>query len=93
MRGEITGIRRIWADSKLIYDVGDDADAETLVASSERAAAIRVYAGSETQEPDPLIQAIEGAANAPAYRGTAYILFEICNWQTSAIACRTSSSR
>lgn len=74
--GEITGIRRIWADSKLIYDVGDDADAETLVASSERAAAIRVYAGSETQEPDPLIQAIEGAANAPAYRGTAYILFE-----------------
>lgn len=74
--GEITGLRRIWADSKLIYDVGESASAETLIASSERAAAIRVYSGSETQDPDPLIQAIEGAANAPAYRGVAYVVFE-----------------
>ena len=34
----------------------------------------RIYDGSETQPPDPLIEMIEGAA--PAYRGTAYIVFE-----------------
>lgn len=34
----------------------------------------RLYDGSEAQVPDPLIEMIEGAA--PAYRGTAYIVFE-----------------
>ncbi len=34
----------------------------------------RLYDGSEGQSPDPLIEMIEG--DAPAYRGTAYIVFE-----------------
>ena len=34
----------------------------------------RLYDGSEGQAPDPLIEMIEG--DAPAYRGTAYIVFE-----------------
>ena len=34
----------------------------------------RLYDGSEGQVPDPLIEMIEG--DAPAYRGTAYIVFE-----------------
>lgn len=34
----------------------------------------RLYDGSEGQVPDPLIEMIEG--EAPAYRGTAYIVFE-----------------
>nr|WP_321361343.1 glycoside hydrolase/phage tail family protein [uncultured Hyphomonas sp.] len=34
----------------------------------------RLYRGDEAQLPDPLIEMIEGAA--PAYRGTAYIVFE-----------------
>ena len=34
----------------------------------------RLYDGGEAQVPDPLIEMIEGAA--PAYRGTAYIVFE-----------------
>jgi len=34
----------------------------------------RLYTGTEDQAPDPLIEAIEG--EAPAYRGTAYIVFE-----------------
>ena len=73
--GTITGIRRIWADTKLIYDVSETATAGTLVASSSSyAAGIRIYDGSETQLEDPLIQAVEGSA--PAYRGTAYIVFE-----------------
>ena len=37
---------------------------------------MRVYSGSETQEPDPLIEAKQGTGNAPAYRGTAYVVFE-----------------
>ena len=35
---------------------------------------LRVHEGGETQTPDPLIEAVEG--EAPAYRGTAYVVFE-----------------
>ncbi len=35
---------------------------------------MRVYRGADTQTPDPLIEAVEG--DAPAYRGTAYVVFE-----------------
>jgi len=70
--GTITGIRRIWADTKLIYDVGSSATLETIQASAVNN--IRFYTGSETQLCDPLIQAVEGTDLA--YRGTAYVVFE-----------------
>jgi hypothetical protein len=35
---------------------------------------MRVHRGTEGQAPDPLIEAVEG--EAPAYRGTAYVVFE-----------------
>jgi hypothetical protein len=70
--GTITGVRRIWADTKLIYDVGSNATLETLQASNKNN--IRFYTGSETQLCDPLIQAVEGTDLA--YRGTAYAVFE-----------------
>jgi len=35
---------------------------------------MRVHRGGEDQRPDPLIEAVE--ADAPAYRGTAYVVFE-----------------
>lgn len=35
---------------------------------------MRVHRGTEDQHPDPLIQAVE--RGAPAYRGTAYVVFE-----------------
>jgi hypothetical protein len=70
--GTITGVRRIWADTKLIYDVGSNATFETLQASNKNN--IRVYTGSETQLCDPLIQAVEDTDLA--YRGTAYVVFE-----------------
>jgi hypothetical protein len=59
--GEISGIGRIWAD-------GREIDRSQIVH--------RVYLGSETQESDSLISAREGASSAPAYRGTAYVVFE-----------------
>src|SRR3954466_3086733 len=37
---------------------------------------MRVHRGDESQPPDPLIVAKEGAENAPAYRGLAYVAFE-----------------
>jgi hypothetical protein len=59
--GEIAGIGRVWAD-------GTELDLSTLTH--------RLHSGSDTQAPDSLIEAREGAGNAPAYRGTAYIVFE-----------------
>jgi hypothetical protein len=35
-----------------------------------------MYAGNETQNPDPLIQGIQGSANTPAFRGIAYAVWE-----------------
>ncbi len=59
--GEIDRIGRVWADGKE-FDISE--------------LTTRHYTGSPNQEPDSLIVAKEGADNAPAYRGTAYIVFE-----------------
>jgi hypothetical protein len=59
--GIVTRLGRVWADGKLL-----DLSKFTT----------RFYAGSETQDADPLIQQIEGAANVPAFRGLSYIVFE-----------------
>ena len=59
--GEITRVGRMWAD-------GQEIEKDQL--------ALRVYTGNETQMPDPKIAAVEGSANAPAYRGTAYVVIE-----------------
>jgi hypothetical protein len=57
--GKIDGIGRVWADGK-------EFDFESLNP--------RIYYGTETQNADSLISAIEGIA--PAYRGLAYVVFE-----------------
>lgn len=59
--GEISGVRRIWADGK-------ELDLEQIT--------MRVYRGGEDQPVDPLIAAKQGDGNAPAYRGIAYVVFE-----------------
>ncbi|MDE1186261.1 MAG: glycoside hydrolase/phage tail family protein [Pantoea sp.] len=59
--GPIACIRRVWADGKEIDLTGIE---------------MRVYTGTEGQLPDPLIEAKQGAGNAPAYRGLAYVVFE-----------------
>jgi len=74
--GEIAGVRRIWANGKLIYDIGDSNF--TLVSSFgvTGGGSLRVYPGNETQTPDGLIQAHQGVNNTPAFRGLAYVVFE-----------------
>ncbi len=59
--GEILRVGRVWADGNEI---------------SPRDLNMRVYSGSETQLPDPKIEAVEGAGKAPAYRGLAYVVIE-----------------
>ncbi|MEO9341119.1 glycoside hydrolase/phage tail family protein [Mesorhizobium sp. SB112] len=59
--GEIAGIRRIWADGREIDQTGVQ---------------LRVYRGTKNQPVDPLIAAKQGAGNAPAYRGLAYVVIE-----------------
>ncbi|TBW40980.1 hypothetical protein EYW49_02145 [Siculibacillus lacustris] len=58
--GPIARISRVWADGTAL-----DLTAITW----------RVYPGTETQAPDPLILARQGG-EVPAYRGLAYVVFE-----------------
>ncbi len=59
--GEITHIGRIWAD-------GEEIRPQSLN--------LRLYPGTETQTPDPAVEADLGAGNAPGFRGTAYVVIE-----------------
>ena len=59
--GPIAKIRRVWAD-------GREVDLDTLD--------MRIYRGTATQLPDPLIEAKQGTGRAPAWRGLAYVVFE-----------------
>lgn len=82
--GEIVGIRKIWNNQKLVYDLGDDADIGTIYASFNQGGdGMRFYSGSQTQLPDPSIEAVKGIGSTPAYRGLAYIVFENLELGTS----------
>ncbi|WP_299818591.1 glycoside hydrolase/phage tail family protein [uncultured Jannaschia sp.] len=59
--GEIRRVGRVWADG---VEVAKDS------------LHLRVYSGCEDQQPDSLIEATYGRGRAPAYRGTAYVVFE-----------------
>lgn len=58
---DLTHLGRVWID-------GNEVDLSKYN--------VQFYPGSETQQPAPLIEAIEGVENTPAYRGIAYLLFE-----------------
>ena len=58
--GEILSVGRIWANGAI------------LPLSN---VTMRIHKGGEEQLPDPIIQAIDGP-HVPAFRGTAYVVFE-----------------
>ena len=60
-QGPILRIGRIWAD-------GNEIAPDQLN--------LRVYTGGMDQLPDPRIEAVEGAGQVPAFRGTAYVVVE-----------------
>lgn len=59
--GPIQNIKRVWADGREI---------------DLRKIDMRVYYGTDNQQPDPLIEAKQGNDAAPAYRGLAYVVFD-----------------
>lgn len=59
--GPVAFIRRVWAD-------GRELDFENLD--------MRIYHGTATQLPDPLIEAKQGVGKVPAWRGLCYVVFE-----------------
>jgi GTA TIM-barrel-like domain/Putative phage tail protein len=59
--GEISALGRVWAN-------GQEIDLSNITH--------RVYTGAPDQPADTLIAAREGAASTPAFRGTAYVVFE-----------------
>lgn len=59
--GVVGSLGRVWADGKEL-----DINQYTY----------RFYRGTQTQTPDSLIEAKEGAGNVPGYRGLSYIVFE-----------------
>lgn len=69
--GPIAGVRRIWANKKIVYDVSVENEGETR---DPVIGAVRFHLGTEDQTLDPLIEATDGAG--PAYRGYAYVVFE-----------------
>lgn len=71
----ILGIRKIWNNGQLIYDMSSGASLATVMASSTNSAGFKLYTGSETQLPDPTLEATLGAGNVPGYRGIAYVVF------------------
>jgi hypothetical protein len=60
-RGEVKELKNVWADTKLL----------DLTTYSHR-----FYSGTDTQQPDSLIEVIEGAGRVSAYRDICYVVFE-----------------
>ncbi len=59
--GEIDRVKRVWVDG-----------AEVAMGDLN----YKVYKGTQDQIPDPVIAAVEGLDNTPAFRGTAYVVIE-----------------
>ncbi len=64
---EISDVGRIWADGKLLRD-----SAGKLASGGM----LRIYKGTDFQNADPLLEALEGQANVNAFRDLAYVVFD-----------------
>ncbi|ACC76159.1 phage tail protein [Paraburkholderia phymatum] len=73
--GPINGIRRIWANGKLIYDVSNPSNFQAISGSNQMVTNFVVYVGDENQNPDPTMESALGVGNVPPYRGLAYVVF------------------
>jgi len=75
--GPISGITRIWADKKLIFENGADGILRAVTGKKtalgkKSSVSITVYLGRDDQQPDPFIELDRGTA--PAWPGMAYIV-------------------
>lgn len=67
--GDAGDPRNVW--SSLATSNYQDAEARQIVLPG-----LRIYLGTQTQQPDPAIQEDVGVDNTPAYRGLCYIVFD-----------------
>jgi hypothetical protein len=77
--GPADGIARLWADSVLLMSTDVKNDPAKVLESADpggEAQNWRVYLGTETQQPDGLIESYEGEGQVPAFRGLVYVVFE-----------------
>ena len=77
----VNDILQIWFDNHLVFDAtGSETKIYPLADDYELIASLRLYNGTEDQEPDPdmlaYVEAEHGAGTCPAYRGQAYIYFQ-----------------
>lgn len=70
--GPITSVSRIWRNNELVYDVRPGS--EILAESAKWIEGKTILLGGWDQLPHPTIEAEAGAGNAPAMRGTAYLV-------------------
>ena len=64
-KGPIAGVRRVWINNTLAVDGTQKQVNLPFI----------LYTGSDTQTPDPTMEADKGVGNVPAYRGLAYAVF------------------
>ncbi|MGN7611892.1 phage tail protein [Magnetococcales bacterium HHB-1] len=62
-KGSINSVRRIWVDGQIFLDP-----------AIKTSSSIKVYKGSESQQPDPTLEAHFGVGKTPAFRGLAYVV-------------------
>lgn len=81
-RRPIVAIRRIQANGKWIYDRRKQQPTESSEAFQTRMAAnaqldeiMTIYLGTDTQEPDPTLEAFYGVGNVSAHLQLAYVMF------------------
>jgi len=68
--GPIVKVSKIFADNKLVYDINDPN------AGLHRYTSINFHLGTETQAPDPIIVAAEGANRTPRFINLGYFVLE-----------------
>lgn len=66
-------LSKLWVGEKLFYN-RYSSDEETVLTSIDRETKFKFYPGTETQLPEPRMEADLGIANTPAYRGLAYLV-------------------
>lgn len=71
--GEIAGFSFIVRNGVLVYDIRPNPKIPPSE-SAKFASKIRLYLGSESQLPDPALEAMHGVGNTPYYRGRAYMV-------------------
>ncbi len=70
-RPEISGIRRIWLNGDLAYDVRTNRDKPVGTKLP-----VELFLGGDSQMPAEIMETEEGVDHVPGYRGLAYLLFE-----------------